>query len=369
MAVQDPRQISIDKGLGKNYAGNQTRSGEKENQPIDNKTQTPKKSKTLRYPYAMLDNNTDYLKIDIATYEPPKLNLKGLDLTETNVGDGKGGDKYEKRFNETTSSETFKSLQLQTGTRSNAEGLKNPKGTILLPIPKQLSDTTSISWGDGGLNPIEAFGVAATGALMENANPLEIANAALEFLKSKGASAISDTGVRNAITAALSGAAVGALGGNVSANQLVSRATGQVLNPNLELLFDGVSLRAFPFTFEFFPRNAREAQEVMKIIRTLKQSMSARGNSKNDATSGVFISAPDVFQVTYMKGRKPHPFLNKFKPMALTAINLNYTGSNSYTTFPDGTPTHIIMELSFKELNPIYSEDYDEGIGKIGVGY
>lgn len=346
-----------------------TRSGEKETAVRDRRTGQNKATKRLRYPYRMLDDNTDYLKIDIAEYQPPRLDLQGLTPTRTEVENEKGEKVGKVTFNNASSSETFKSLQLQTGTRSNAENLKKPKSTILLPIPKQLSDTSAISWGDGGLNPIEAFGVAATGALMESANPLEIAQGAIAFLKDKGVAAINDTGVRQAITAALAGSAVGALGGNVSANQLVSRATGQVLNPNLELLFDGVSLRAFPFTFEFFPRNQKEAEQVLLIIRTLKQSMSAKGNSKNDATSGVFISAPDIFQVTYMKGRRAHPFLNKFKPMALTGMNLNYTGSNTYTTFPDGTPTHIIMELTFKEINPIYAEDYDEGMGKIGVGY
>jgi len=27
------------------------------------------------------------------------------------------------------------------------------------------------------------------------------------------------------------------------------------------------------------------------------------------------------------------------------------------------------MQLSFKELNPIYAEDYDDGTGLEGVGY
>ena len=32
----------------------------------------------LRYPYAMIDSGMDFLKIQIATYTPPKIELEGL---------------------------------------------------------------------------------------------------------------------------------------------------------------------------------------------------------------------------------------------------------------------------------------------------
>ena len=55
--------------------------------------------------------------------------------------------------------------------------------------------------------------------------------------------------------------------------------------------------------------------------------------------------------------------------MALVETKVNYSGSGTFSTFHDGTPTHIKLSLTFKELNPVYREDYDEGIGKNGVGY
>jgi hypothetical protein len=374
MAVQDPREISRQKGLGANYVGN-TRSGEKKTSVQSKKKEKgAKEDKILRYPYRMLDSNTDYLKIQIASYEAPGLNFGGKGIDEIVKYDP--GEKDDKgNITRKTSLElSADSFQLRTGTESNAANLKNPKHTIILPIPQQLSDTAAISWNDSSLNPAEAFGVATTGAIMRAGDPAEainIAKSAVDALIGKGGLAIKDEQIRSAITAALAGQAIGALGGNVSGNQLVSRATGQVFNPNLELLFEGVNLRSFPFSFEFFPRNAKEADQVKRIIRVFKKSMSARKNTNNAAQSGIFISAPDVFQVTYMKGRNPHPFLNKFLPMALTNINLTYTGSNTYSTFYDGTPTHMKMELTFKELNPIYFEDYEnlQNSGDNSVGY
>ena len=342
----------------------------------DKKTREKKKNKVLRYPNAMLDSSTDYLKIDIADYVASGAKIDGLVGETPKVTTGKNGAIEKTEFQASGNfAENYKNnITLKTGTESNKAGLKKPLHTIYLPIPQQLSDTNSVNWDNSTLNPIEAFGVAAAGAVMQAgdaANAVATASKAVEIITGKLGDIASDPNMRNAITAALAGTAVGALGGNVSGSQLVSRATGQVFNPNLELLFQGVNLRSFPFSFNIFPRNQKEAEIVKEIIRTLKMSMSARKNSTNNAQSGIFISAPRVFQLTYMKGRNKHPFLNKFLPMALTSMNLSYTASNTYSTFYDGTPTHMKLDLVFKELNPIYFEDYQDlmKLGDNSVGY
>ena len=360
---------------------NNTRRGEKKTTTKNKSTKTNANNKSLRYPYAMLKDSTDYLKIDIAEYKAPGARIEGL-VTSRSLTDEKGqAIKNEKGQikKEIIASKNFaenfnKSIAAETGTKSNRGQLKKPLHTIYLPIPQQLSDTNSVNWDNSTLNPIEAFGVAAAGAVMQAEDlggAVSKASSAVNLLIEKGKAASGSDQIRQAITAALAGTAVGALGGNVSGSQLVSRATGQVFNPNLELLFQGVNLRSFPFTFEFFPRNQKEAEVVKQIIKTLKMSMAAKKNSTNDAQSGIFISAPRVFQLHYMKGRNEHPFLNKFLPMALTSMNLSYTASNTYSTFYDGTPTHIKMDLVFKELNPIYFEDYVdlEDSGDKSVGY
>lgn len=356
MVVQDPREIARQRGLGANYSGNSTRGGEKQTETKDNKTKTNKADRNLRYPYAMLDSNTDYLKIDIATYSPPTLNLSDKDKGAVVENE----DPTTKKKFQTVN----KNFSLETGSNVNRNIIKQAKHTIILPIPQQLSDTSAISWGDAGLNAIEAFGVSATqGAITKGFDGVYQALSALRENKD----ALLTEDVRKAVAAALAGEAIGLVGGNVSGSQLVSRATGQVFNPNLELLFEGVNIRSFPFSFEFFPRNPTEADQVKRIIRTFKKSMSAR----KTGTADIFIKAPDVFQLTFMKGGSKHPFLNRFLPMALTNMNLSYTGSNTYSTFYDGTPTHMKLDLTFKELNPIYFEDYEalEQAKDTSVGY
>ena len=182
----------------------------------------------------------------------------------------------------------------------------------------------------------------------------------------QGGQALQDSDNQRAIAAALSGTAIGALGGNVNANQVISRASGQVLNPNLELLFQGVGLRVFPFQFQFFPRNSLEGKTVINILRTLKKEMAPSRTSKEGNNTGVFIRTPSIFQLTYMKGGRKHPYLNSFLPTVLSDMKVNYTASGAHSTFYDGIPTHIRLDLQFKELNPLFKEDYD-GVG--GVGY
>ena len=333
---------------------------------------------SLRYPKdRRIESDVDYLRLQIAKYEAPFQLGSNSPLSGLVTGVNKIETKDDKGNVTNTSLDIkfgtsgLREVAKRTGTRSNRESLKKPLGQIVLPIPQQLSDISAIDWTDGKLNPIEAYGLAATGSII-NSFGQEGIGGGFDTVKQifgqigkDAAAAAKNTQIQNAVLAAISGAAIGNLGGNVTANQLVSRATGQVFQPNLELLFNGVNLRVFPFTFEFFPRNRDEGEEVKKIIRLLKKSMLP---SKGGA-EGVFISAPHIFQLTYMKGDGSHPFLNRFLPMALTNMSVNYTGSNTYSTFYDGTPTHIKVEVLFKELNPIYREDYDELGEDYSVGY
>ena len=184
--------------------------------------------------------------------------------------------------------------------------------------------------------------------------------------------------------AAVSGTALNTIGSNVTASSALARSTGQILNSNRELLFEGVRLRSFPFNVQFSPRNDDEAFEVMKIIRKLKQSMSPKkgdtagkeGGSgqdkagalnKTSGSGGMFIKTPDIFTLEYKMGGDKHPFLNSFKTCALTQLNVNYTGAGTWASYSDGTPIKIVLDMTFKEIDPVYAEDYDE-ITK-GVGY
>ena len=48
---------------------------------------------------------------------------------------------------------------------------------------------------------------------------------------------------------------------------------------------------------------------------------------------------------------------------------MNYTGEGVHTTYDDGTPVSMILDLTFKEIQPIYDVDYDTRPGTEAVGY
>ena len=246
------------------------------------------------------------------------------------------------------------------------------KYMIELPIPQDLTDSNSISWGDDRVNAVELAGLAvAQGAMGSDVGEAArtSAQAAVTALQTGIEIPGLNSDTQKAVQAALSGAAIGALGSNVSPQSVISRSTGQILNNNLELLFKGVNLRSFPYSITFSPRGPREANVVKQIIRRLKASMAPKAGEFNGSAQGIFIQSPDVFQLRFLKDDTDHPFLHTFKLCALTGMSVNYTNAGTYTSYEDGTPVNIRMSLTFKELNPIYHEDYQEKGAGPGVGY
>ena len=173
----------------------------------------------------------------------------------------------------------------------------------------------------------------------------------------------------DAVTKFLASKAVNIFGANVTTNQLLARGNGEILNPNMELLFGGPTLRNFRFSFKFTPRNQKESEQVRLIIRAFKRNMAPQAQGGTLASGNWFLKTPNVFKLRYRTGTKNHPFLNKFKQCFLTDVQTTYTGEGVYATYDDGTPVSMILDLSFKEIQPIYDIDYDAQPGTEAVGY
>jgi|TARA_B100000085_G_scaffold277496_1_gene297991 hypothetical protein len=289
----------------------------------------------LRYPLNRVElENSDFLKIMVLSYEPP-----GTDVfTGFNIPSAASRIGYN-QFDPSFLNQKTKILE-----------------TILLPIPQSIQDSNGVRWGEDRLNPIAARGLSGITQTLSAENLPGLINTAKENAFKLGADLANEG--KNLSNLFFGSQIVNALGGNTSFQGLVSRTTGQVLNPNLELLFNGVTLRSFSFDFDLVPREERESRVVRKIIRTLKQNMSAKGGSSGDYSKGLFIKSPNIFQLVYSTGTETHRYLNRFKPMALKNMSVNYTGSGTYATYTDTSPVHYKLNLQFQELDPIYAEDY-----------
>lgn len=220
-------------------------------------------------------------------------------------------------------------------------------GTVILPIPGGIQDTNSVQWAGQNMNAIEAeLARLALGGITGGANKFF---STLEQQANKLAQNNSEVGT--AAATAFAGAATGTGG------QLLTRTTGAVINPNLELLFSGPALRTFSFQFKLNAREAAESKEIVKIIRFFKQ-----GSAAQKSKSHLFLKSPHTFAIQYLH-RGPegddNPFMNKIKECALQSIAVNYTPEGNYATFDDGAMTSYELTLQFSELEPVFNNDYE----------
>jgi len=292
-------------------------------------------AKTFRYPLKNIDASDDYFLIQSYEYVPPGLNL---------------GD---------TGSFAQKS--------SDDVGYKSSRGTVILPIPENIQDSNSASWGEGNMGPIETA-TMGMGAKIVAGEGFGTAVDAVKNVFDKSVNAATVGTTQKMIQTFFASQATKALTGNGDFNQALSRQTGAVFNSNTELLFSGVSLRSgFSFSFDMVPRSRKESDQIKDIIRFFKSESAAQKGAAAGDASGLFLKSPSVFQLKYMSGGRSHPFLNQFKICALNAMSVNYTASGTYATYSDATPVHMQMTLTFQELTPIYREDYIEAGSSTGA--
>ena len=314
-----------------------------------------RQGKLLTYPYELKTRTTDYLEIRVIDYSRPS----GLTSTPGSSQTSEGTEGFVKVRD--SNGNLVPSVE-------SASRLKDILRVIQLPIPSNVQDGNSVSYEGATLNGLVAAAAGGTQDLIRNlsniSDPSEIYGVLENILKKAGTQVGGANIAADFLNKYLVSQAVGVLGGNVTPNQLFAREQGVILNPNMELLFNGPTLRQFRFSFKMTPRDNKESVEIAKIINEFKQSMAPKVTNKGGGN--LFLKTPNVFELRYRKGTGNHPFLHRFKQCALTDMSVNYTGEGTYASYGDGTPISMIMDLTFKELEPVYDIDYDN-VG--GVGY
>lgn len=283
---------------------------------------TPKKEEfgNLRYPQDLIEEGQDFIKFEVFNYKTNRA----------------------------------------TVTRDDSNLIEKSLGTVILPIPSQINDQNAVDYQGSGLNFMQEEGIDAVKNVIGSGGIGEFFGNTSTAIQQGFDRASGQTQLINNFIAKT---AVNAIGGNITTDQLTARTTGQVINPNMELLFSGPVLREFSFTFKFTPRFKQESDAVRDIIKVFKRNMRPKGSG------GDFLTTPNVFRIRYMMGEEDHKFLNKFKICALKSASVNYTADGVYATYHDGTPISMELQLTFGELTPIYNEDYDEYGNDTGVGF
>ncbi len=352
----DNKKITVDSGAGGNDRSISKGAGKVFAYPLGRDTR----------------DSEDTLLIKAIEYIPPKsgaglgVRIENADGSLTDLGDNSvEGKKAIGKASVKINNESMTD-RMRNGFANDSSFKEGIKYYVHLPIPANVNDTSACQWGADTMNFFEMAGLGIGAALIGAEDGAATQAAIMQTMTGNLKIPGLNPDLRKAFTASVSGLALNALGSNVSARSVLSRSTGQVLNSNTELLFEGVALRTFPFDMTFTPRSPEEAKVVKDIIRSFKKSMSAKQNGEGGK---MFLNAPDIFLLRYLHQGKDHPFLNSFKPCALTQLTTNYTGAGVYSTYNDGTPVQVKLRMVFKEINPIYQEDYDESEAGPGVGY
>ena len=264
----------------------------------------------LKYPDDLADTNQDVIKFQMLRYKPKKFNTKSFGLQDPNR-------------------ESVTEDQII--------------GNVILPIVGGIRDTNTVQFGSENMDPVKAE--LALLSYSTTAQGGEGLTGGVSNLIKKITGNAED--VKGAIAAGFAGAASG------TGAQLLTRATGAILNPNTELLFKGPGLRQFNFTFKLSARSEPESQQIIQIIRFFKQGMSPIRTPSN-----LFLKTPHVFQIQYLHEGKKHPYLNKFKQSALQSFSVDYTPEGNYATFSDGKMVSYTITMQFQELDPVFNDDY-----------
>lgn len=138
----------------------------------------------------------------------------------------------------------------------------------------------------------------------------------------------------------------------------ISAMTGLAPNPKKEQVFKGVDFRTFQFDYQFFPRNEKEAENVLNIIKEFKYHMHPEFK---DANNFLYIY-PSEFDIFYYADGKENTNVHRHTSCVLTEMNINYTPNGQFTTFDNGMPTQINMSLSFRELALLTKDKIKNGL-------
>ena len=205
---------------------------------------------TTRYPIDIADTKQDIMQFDMLEYTP------SLSTDQKNFG----------------------SIQ-----RPSASG--EAIATTFLSVPGNIQDQNSANWGGGEMNPLQVEGLKLAYATISRGE-----KGAGDYL-SDAKKKLEDMGgeIKSGIAAYFAGQAVGV------GQQALQRTSGAVLNPNLELLFNGPSLRPFTFNFLLAPRSEKESQAAVNVIRFFKVGMSPIRSKSN-----LFLKTPNTFRIKYL---------------------------------------------------------------------
>jgi hypothetical protein len=140
--------------------------------------------------------------------------------------------------------------------------------------------------------------------------------------------------------------------------RLAMKGMGYALNPNQQVLFDGIDFREYQLSFTFTPYSKQEADTVARIIKLFKVNAAPR--LLQGAGGGMFFIPPSTFTPTFKFNGQPNKKINQVTESVITNINVDYA-PQGFSTHTDGSPVQTTLTIQFRELELITAQKVEQG--------
>lgn len=144
----------------------------------------------------------------------------------------------------------------------------------------------------------------------------------------------------------------------VNAMDAVKASRSEMLNPYMEVLFNGVQNRTFSFTFKMIPRNQKEQRTIQSIVHEFRFHRAPEYASNNQ---NMYMRFPSEFDIEFIHRGERNPWLFRISTCALTNVTVNHSPEGQYSSFSDGSPSATELTLEFTELELLTKERHREG--------
>lgn len=133
-----------------------------------------------------------------------------------------------------------------------------------------------------------------------------------------------------------------------------------VSNPNVRVIFSGVNLRTFSFTFNLISASAKESKEIEKIVKFFRTELYpiSIGQKIGNTQVETGLRFPNRFIIEIMYGGVP--VFTKLKPLYLTNVSTVYNKSQA-GMHHDGKPFEVDVTLTFQESVALKRQDIENG--------
>lgn len=139
--------------------------------------------------------------------------------------------------------------------------------------------------------------------------------------------------------------------------KMIQKRSGVAINPRNEQFYDSPDFRSFSYTFDFWPRNMKEAKAVNDIIMIFKYNSAPGLKGK----AGAIFELPNYFRISYMHRGEENTNLNKISACYCQGVDVDYAPDGEPRFFEDGQPVHTRLSVNFIEDRIITKDDIVQG--------